>query len=273
VIQVLGDEGHGDLGKGEKRSSPGWPGNKLAWKRNAMSGPKKPKPTIGKTVREPRALFHGTGTAKVPMSGPKVPKRLRKAATMPMPKLKNPSMKQGYRGEDTDRTQAGVKPAGLHVVGPNPKANATPVEGRAKVDSGGWAPGKTVVGAKVNPAKSPLLHEVRRRHMQNPSSASQYKAAQAAGGKVFSHKALAAHVGMKPEHIADLAHASDHVHDFHNKVRAEFGDKAKNLTSGQIRSAYHSTGLMHSLRNNDLGKGGSMPTKNVSSASCKSSYK
>jgi len=246
VIQVLGDEGHMDLGKGAGGPKMPWKGGT---KSKETSGIPKKKAPVGYSKRlKLMKQKHATASTEYR------PGTMKKAATMPMPKLKNPSMKQGYRGEDTDRTQAGVKPAGLHVVGPNPKAGATPVASRAKVDSGGWEPGKTVVGAKVNPAKSPILHEVRRRHMQNPSSASQYKAAQAGGGKVFSHKHLAAHVGMKPEHIADLAHASDHVHDFHNKVRAEFGDKAKNLTSGQIRSAYHSTGLMHSM-NPDVSKG------------------
>jgi hypothetical protein len=174
--------------------------------------------------------------------------KVHKAATMPMPKLKNPAMKQGYAGEDVDQTKhMNIKPIDTH----NPKRQAAGVAQAPKQDTS-WAPGKTVVGAKVDTNRSPMLHAIRRRQMENPQPEAKYKAAQAGGGKVFSHAALAQHVGMKPEHIADLAHASQHVHDFHAKVRKEFGDKVKNLTSGQIRSAYHSTGLMHALTSADL---------------------
>jgi hypothetical protein len=102
---------------------------------------------------------------------------------------------------------------------------------------------------------SPVLAAVRKRQMATPSPESKQKAAQAGGGKVFSHTSLAQHAGVKPEAIADLAHGSQHVHDFHQKVRQQFGDKVKHLTSRQIRSAYHSTGLMHSMPSeNDMEK-------------------
>lgn len=100
---------------------------------------------------------------------------------------------------------------------------------------------------KTPAGHSPVLAAVRKRQMDNPSPAAHAKARQAGGGKMMSHTTLAQHAGVKPEAIADLAHGSQHVHDFHNKVRAQFGDKVKHLTSGQIRSAYHSTGLMHSM--------------------------
>ena len=179
VIQVLGDEGHMDLGKSKYAgmSVKNAHAQRLheVNKRNAVWNAKqKQKPKL-KSAATPK--MHKDDPRQQVAAVYRKMGKVKKAATMPMPKLKNPSMKQGYRGEDTDNTKAGVKPAGLHVVGPNPKAGATPVANRAKVDSGGWAPGKTVVGAKVDPKKSPILHEVRRRHMQNPSSASQYKAA------------------------------------------------------------------------------------------------
>lgn len=240
VIQVLGDEGHMDLGKGAFNRK----------KNTNSSNPKTWGGGIDWAKRGAKALRTYAKNSK-----PTKKVSVKKGGTAPMPKLKAPGMKQGYAGEDVDATKhTNIKPIDTH----NPKRGAGP-QATEQSKHADWAPGKTVVGAKVNPSKSPILHEVRRRHMQNPSPASQYKAAQAAGGKVFSHKQLAAHVGMKPEHIADLAHASDHVHDFHNKVRAEFGDKAKNLTSGQIRSAYHSTGLMHSM-NPDVSKGSIGPS-------------
>lgn len=104
-----------------------------------------------------------------------------------------------------------------------------------------------VAKPKPPPGHSPVLDAVRRRQMATPDAASQSKARAAGGGKVFSHSSLAQHAGVKPEAIADLAHGSQHVQDFHNKVRAQFGDKVKHLTSGQIKSAYHSTGLTHSM--------------------------
>lgn len=173
---------------------------------------------------------------------------IRKAVTTAMPKLKAPGMKQGYAGEDHDKTaHLNVKPIDTH----NPKRGAGP-QATEQSKTPEWKPGQTVTGAKVDPNKSPVLHAVRSRQMKNPSAVSQLKARQAGGGKIFSHSSLAEHAGVKPEQIADLAHASNHVHEFHNKVRQEFGDKVKHLTSAQIRSAYHSTGLEHSLTIADL---------------------
>lgn len=174
---------------------------------------------------------------------------LLKAALAAMPKLKAPGMKQGYAYEHEEQKT-------VHTPAPAPASNLKrEVQGQPQATEqakNAWSPGQHVMGAKVNPQTSPVLHAVRTRQMKNPSPASQAKARQAGGGKVFSHSSLAQHAGVKPENIADLAHASQHVHDFHNKVRKEFGDKVKHLTSAQIRSAYHSTGLEHSLTIADL---------------------
>jgi hypothetical protein len=110
---------------------------------------------------------------------------------------------------------------------------------------------------------SPILAAVRKRQMDNPTPESQAKARQAGGGKTFKHTALAEAAGVKPEAIADMAHQAHHVHEFYEQVRQKFGDKVKHLTSGQIRSAYHSTGLMHSMvPENDMQKALDFGTSN-----------
>lgn len=98
-------------------------------------------------------------------------------------------------------------------------------------------------------ASDSLLAQVRTRQQAAPSLESKQKAVAAGGGKVFSHKALAEHLGVKPEGIAAIAHGSAHAVEFARRIRQQAGTKAKHLTDGQLRSAYHSTGLMHSMTN------------------------
>lgn len=105
---------------------------------------------------------------------------------------------------------------------------------------------------KTPAGHSPVLAAVRRKQMANPTPAANLKASQAGGGKVFGHAKLAEHLGVKPEGIAEMAHGSSHSHEFVQKIRKQGGDKVKNLTDGQLRSAYHSTGLMHSMTKKSL---------------------
>lgn len=122
--------------------------------------------------------------------------------------------------------------------------------------------------AQPKPAQgqSPILAAVRARQMRSPSAGSKVKAKQAGGGKEFPHGKLAEAAGVKPEEVAAHAHQAPHVSAFVNKVRSSYGDKVKHVTDGQIRSAYHSTGLMHSMTSN-MNKGGSLKWEHPASGS------
>lgn len=175
---------------------------------------------------------------------------LRKAVLTALPKLKGTAQyaQQGDANRESTKTH---KTAVTRVPGNRPSAGSSAGTVAGKRPAAGSGNTSTHVRPKTG---SPVMHAVRQKQMAQPSQAAHNKAARIAGGKKFSHHALAKTLGVHPDKLADLAHGSAHSYDFHNKVRAKFGDKVKHLTSGQIRSAYHSTGLMHSM-NADIEKG------------------
>lgn len=107
-------------------------------------------------------------------------------------------------------------------------------------------PKTTPQAPKVSDAH-PAVQAFKRKQMSAPlSTMAAHKAKTAGGGKIFHASALAEHLGAKPAEIEGHAVQSQHASHFVQKIRAAYGDKTKNLTDGQIRSAYHSKNLLHS---------------------------
>lgn len=101
--------------------------------------------------------------------------------------------------------------------------------------------------SELQKATPSLMAQVRQKQMENHHPDVNKIARKHGGGKVFSHEALATAVKVKPDVLAKMAHGCAHAHDFVKQFRATHKDKAKHLTDGQLKSAYHSTGLMHSM--------------------------
>jgi hypothetical protein len=110
-------------------------------------------------------------------------------------------------------------------------------------------PGAKAKGTGAN--HSPLMAEVRKQMMTAPHPDSKLKAVQHGGGSAFHHSKLSEAAGEDVRKMALDSHHSDH---FLQQVRAKHGDKVKDLSDGQIRSAYHTTGLRQSLVVGDLNK-------------------
>lgn len=158
------------------------------------------------------------------------------------------AMKGGKPATHEVRT-AGVKQA-MHAIRTGGPAMEKPktlgdrirsVFGKAAPAAAPAAPPKAT--AAVQAVKTRMMSAA-------PNEVAHGKAKQAGGGKVFHSSKLAATAGVPHDTIKQHAVESQHSGHFVQHVRSTYGEKVKHLTDGQIRSAYHSMNLQHSIRPN-----------------------
>lgn len=162
----------------------------------------------------------------------------------------------------------------FRTVDINPGGGNSASKGGLFVDLAKWSGGGAPVSPSTKPQKitgtvsadhSPVYKRIREKMSENPNHPdAKAKARKAGGGKIFGMDKLSQLTGSPAKHIRDLAVNSHHSSHFVEQARSKYGEKIKHLSDGQLRSAYHSTGILHSQRDGDLEKGRGKTTLDVS---------